>query len=270
MPLSQYQQTLLRERKAAQGGLIESLLDQLGRNITAGVFEPDQLTPEEGWARIVRGTPRDAISAPPPEPTLAITKPKAVGRLAKTFIDTFRNMKTKDLSYSLGKYIRGHSRAMRGLPEEALRGVRDIASNPYIEPSLGTYSPASRRIRVNPYASSERTVSTIPHEVAHDYSFFPPARLPLKVKRDIASVERIHLKLKDRADYVTFYQQDPLEVTARIMGGITKVWPSKKPIPIEAYDKLFGAAIKTSLRSFKKGFPDFYRETLKDIPWEVP
>ncbi len=54
-------------------------LNILFRNITSGVFEKDQLTPEKQLEKILEPNPRDSIYAPPGEPTLAITKPRFLG-----------------------------------------------------------------------------------------------------------------------------------------------------------------------------------------------
>ena len=251
MPLSQYQQTLLQERREAQGGLIENVLDWMGRNIT--YTGKGDLTLE----KILNPNPRDAIYAPPGEPTLAITKPRFLGKAFGVLLKG---------ATAPGKTLRGLKRQMRAIPEEAFKGVRSVGETdiPYFR---AAYEPIGRDIKFNPW-SRQRT-STTAHEVTHDMLEHPPARLPLVTRRRATEATEISDKLKRRPDYMEgYYQKDPIEMVSRMMGGLSKAWPSKKAIPIEAYDKYFNAALKVSLKNMEKRWPGFYREALWDLPWK--
>ena len=254
MPLSQYQQTLLQERREAQGGLIENVLDWMGRNITY-TGEGD-LTLE----KILNPNPRDAIYAPPGEPTLAITKPRFLGRAFAT-MERLPKWKGK-----AGKYLSDLKRQIRTIPEEAFEGVKDVGriSDPRFR---AAYKPSSRKVMFNPL--QERRTSETAHELTHDWLEYPPARLPLATKRRAIEATKIHKDLRRRKDYEKeYYEKDPTEIASRAMGTLTKAWPSKKPIPIEAYDKYFDAALKISLKNMEKRWPGFYREALWDLPWK--
>ena len=262
-------------RVTGKGGRGEEGLDSLYRNlienITSGVFESDQITLQDILEPNPRG-PHGFIYAPPGEPTLTITKPQFLGQAVKSI------PKVTQLAWDalggghgkkLGKYVENVKRGLRALPEEALRGIRKVGSVKE-EGYRASYARHGREMRITPRSQSQGT-GDIAHEAAHDYGFYPPARLPLEVKRDTAVMERIHLDLMEEPFYEKmFYREDPLEVSARMMGAVSKAWLSKKPIPNEAYDKLWGAAVKTGLKTFKRSQPDFYREILRDIPWEVP
>ncbi|KKN14822.1 hypothetical protein LCGC14_0992310 [marine sediment metagenome] len=252
MPLSQYQQTLLQERREAQGGLIENVLDWMGRNITY-TGEGD-LTLE----KILNPNPRDAIYAPPGEPTLAITKPRFLGRALATLPKQLKNL--------AGEFATGIKRQMRAIPEEAFEGVKDVGriSDPRF---TAAYEPGARKIKFNPL--QERRTSETAHELTHDWLEYPPARLPLETKRRAIEATKIHRDLRGRKDYIKeYYEKDPVEIASRVMGTLAKAWPSRKPIPIEAYDKYFDAALKISLKNMEKRWPGFYREALWDLPWK--
>ncbi len=265
-------------RTTGKGGRGEEGLNSLYRNlienITSGVFEADQITLQDILEPNPRG-PHGFIYAPPGEPTLTITKPQFLGQAVKSI------PKVTQLAWDalggghgkrLGLYAEKVKRGLRALPEEALKGVKRVGSVPASEGTgvRAMYARQGRKIGVTP-RSQNQGVGDIAHEAAHDYGFYPPARLPLEVKRDVAVMERIHLDLRKSPFYEKdFYKEDPFEVSARMMGAVSRAWPSKKAIPNEAYDKLYGAAVKTALKSYKKNWPDFYRETVRDIPWETP
>ena len=217
MPLSQYQQTLLQERREAQGGLIENVLDWMGRNITY-TGEGD-LTLE----KILNPNPRDAIYAPPGGPTLAITKAQFLGKAFGVFAKA---------AGSWGKQIRGLKRQIRALPEEAFEGVKNVGEIgiPWFRAG---YNTKTRTVKFNPYRG--QTIGTTAHELTHDMLEYPPARLPLATKRRAIEATKIHRDLSRRKDYLKeYYKKDPTEIASRIMGTLSKAWPSKKPIPIEA------------------------------------
>ncbi len=241
-------------RRTETGGRGEETIDkvfaQLYRNIL-GTGEGD-LTLE----KILNPNPRDSIYAPPGEPTLAITKPRFLG---KAFAILAKGSKTP------GKHVRELKRQMRAIPEEAFEGIRDVKKLdvPYFR---AAYEPAKRRVGFSPQV--QRQTSETAHELTHDWIEYPPARLPLETKRRAIEATTIHKDLRRRPDYLKeYYKKDPHEIAARTMGMLSKAWPSKKPIPVEAYDKYFDSALKISLKNMEKRWPGFYREALWDLPW---
>ncbi len=253
-------------RRTETGGAGEEALNSLYRQLVENVrgTGEDDLTLE----KILEPNPRDSIYAPPGEPTLAITKPRFLGKAFATAPKV--KMIMRDMTrYGIeepGKYLKSLKRQIRAIPEEAFKGISDVGEEtiPYFR---AAYDGITRKITFNP--NQPRMVSETAHEIAHDWTRYPPARLPLATKRKAIEVGEIHNALRAKGDYdKLFYPGDPAEITARMMGGVSRAWPSKKAIPLEAYDKLFDAALTISLKNVEKRWPQFYREILGDLPWK--
>ena len=260
-------------RRTETGGAGEEALNSFYRQLVENVrgTGEDDLTLE----KILEPNPRNSIYAPPGEPTLAITKPRFLGRAFATAPQVLERLKGVDAravkNYTSkiidpGGYLKSLKRQIQAIPDEAFKGIKDVGkeSTPGFRAS---YQASTRKIGLNP--SYPRKVSEIAHEIAHDWTRYPPARLPLATKRKAIEVGEIHDALRAKGDYdKLLYPVNPAEITARMMGGIARAWPSKKAIPIKAYDKLFDAALTTSLKNVEKRWPQFYRDVLGDLPWK--